>query len=252
MMFVRRFSFVAIFVLASLLNFAQNSKQIYELRVYELRFGGARGVLEKYFEKALFPTLNKYGIKDIGAFEEISKEDPAKLYLLIPYASMEAFGKTVERLETDTLFKELSKEFDFISADKTPYTRISSMLMSAFSGLPQLVKPKKSQKLFEVRTYESHNEAASFNKISMFNDEELKVFQQTGLHSVFFGQNIIGEHLPCLTYMLAFDSMEEREANWRKFGANPDWKRISSDVKYANNINKIRRVFLTPLPYSQL
>ena len=86
----------------------------------------------------------------------------------------------------------------------------------------------------------------------MFNDEEIKIFKDTKLNSVFFGEVIAGEHQPCLTYMLAFKDMEERDANWKVFSANPDWKRISSAAEYANSVSNIYRVFLKPLPYSQL
>ena len=249
---MKRLLIGCVLFLSSLGVFSQASKQVYELRTYELRFGGSRAVLENYFKNALFPTLNKYGIKNIGAFEEISKEDPAKLYVLIPYESMESFAGMIQKIDNDSDFKALSKEYDQTPAEKTPYARYTSSLMLAFDGFPKIQKLTSTQKLLEVRIYESHNEGTAANKRSMFNDEELKIFQATNLHTIFFGQNIIGEYLPCLTYMLAFDNMEERDANWKLFGNHPDWKRISTDPKYSGNMNKIRRIFLNPLPYSQL
>ena len=45
---------------------------------------------------------------------------------------------------------------------------------------------------------------------------ELKIFDDTGLYSVFFGEQISGPLMPSLIYMLAFESMEERNANWKK------------------------------------
>jgi len=124
--------------------------------------------------------------------------------------------------------------------------------MNAFDGIPQLVKPTTDQKLFELRIYQSYSEDAARRKRKMFNDEELKIFRDTKLNSVFFGEVIAGEHMPCLTYMLAFKNMEERDANWKVFSANPDWKRISSAAEYANSVSHIIRVFLVPLPYTQL
>ena len=52
--------------------------------------------------------------------------------------------------------------------------------------------------------------------------------------------------------MLAFESMEERNANWKKFSADPNWKRISKLDKYSNTVSDIKRTFLIPLNYSQL
>ena len=53
--------------------------------------------------------------------------------------------------------------------------------------------------------------------MDMFNEEELKIFKNTGLHSVFFGEQISGPSMPSLAYMLAFKSMEERNINWENF-----------------------------------
>jgi hypothetical protein len=46
--------------------------------------------------------------------------------------------------------------------------------------------------------------------------------------------------------------MEERDTNWKAFSADPDWARMSKDPQYANTVSKILRVFLEPLPYSQI
>jgi len=86
----------------------------------------------------------------------------------------------------------------------------------------------------------------------MFNDDELPIFYETGLDPVFFGETLIGQHLPQLTYMLTFRDMEERDANWKKFIDHPEWKRVSGLPKYANSVSNIHRVFLEPTPYSQV
>jgi hypothetical protein len=52
--------------------------------------------------------------------------------------------------------------------------------------------------------------------------------------------------------MLAFKDKEEREQAWSKFGPHPEWQRIIKLDEYANVMNNITRVFLRPLPYSQL
>jgi hypothetical protein len=72
------------------------------------------------------------------------------------------------------------------------------------------------------------------------------------LNPVFFGHVIAGEHMPCLTYMLTFKNMEERDANWKAFSADPDWKRVSGAPEYANTVSNIIRVFLEPAAYSQI
>ena len=74
---------LGIVLLVCTLGFGQ--KEIYEFREYELKFGKSAKVLHDYFEKALIPALNKQGINNIGAFEEIGDAMPKKIYLLIAY-----------------------------------------------------------------------------------------------------------------------------------------------------------------------
>jgi NIPSNAP len=250
---MKKINLITLLFFASIIaTFAQVKKEVYELRTYEMKMGSARGMLENYFKNALFPILNKYGVKNIGAFGEIGLSDPAKIYLLIAYPSMEDFASINANLKTDQDFIKASQDYTNIAPDKPAYVRYTSSLMLAFDGLPQLIKPTAEQKLLELRIYESYSEDAARRKRKMFNDEEIKIFKDTKLNSVFFGEVIAGEHQPCLTYMLAFKDMEERDANWKVFSANPDWKRISSAAEYANSVSNIYRVFLKPLPYSQL
>jgi hypothetical protein len=86
----------------------------------------------------------------------------------------------------------------------------------------------------------------------MFNDGELTIFEDTGLHSVFFGSQVSGPLMPVLTYMLSFKDMKERDENWKKFSVQSEWKLISILPEYANTVSDIKRIFLKPLSYSQL
>jgi hypothetical protein len=63
---------------------------------------------------------------------------------------------------------------------------------------------------------------------------------------------LAGDQMPCLTYMLVFENMEERDRNWAAFGNDPDWKRVSAAPEYANTVSKITKIFLEPMGYSQI
>jgi hypothetical protein len=225
-------------------------KDFYELRVYEMRWG--QGSLENYFTKALIPFLNSSGVKKVGAFSEVGKSEPAKLYLLIPYASYEDFVKVAQQSKSDQTFLKASEEYNSIPVDQAAYARYESSLMIAFDGLPHLTAPEKTTRIFELRTYEGYSEDALRRKIKMFNEGEFEIFNRTKLNPVFFGEVIIGANQPCLTYMITFKNMEEREANWKAFGADPAWEKISKAPEYANTVSRIHKVFLEPLSCSQI
>ncbi|MBA4850127.1 NIPSNAP family protein [Emticicia sp. BO119] len=235
--------------------FGQNTtpkKEFYEIREYELRFGSPAANLENYFKNALIPVLNRLGVKNVGVFKEIGKSEPAKLYVFIPYNSMEQYAIINSQLKSDQKFNESSVDYNGLLPDKAPYSRYKTSLLIAFDGLSQMIKPNAEQRFFEMRTYESFSEDAARRKRKMFNDEEIKIFYNTKLNPVFFGEVVAGEHQPCLTYMLTFKNMEERDANWKAFSADADWKRVSSLPEYANTVSRIIRVFLEPTAYSQI
>jgi hypothetical protein len=57
-----------------------------------------------------------------------------------------------------------------------------------------------------------------------------------------------------LVYILAYPSQEAREASWKAFGNDPDWKQAKAEsekdgVKLAE---KVTSVFMTPTDYSPL
>jgi hypothetical protein len=247
--------FILLFVCISLSILGQTTtskKEFYEIREYELRFGSPASNLENYLKNALIPALNRLGVKNVGVFKEIGKSEPAKIFVVVPYASIDQYAIIQAQLKTDEKFKESGNEYNNLLPDKAPYARYTTSLLLAFDGLPQMIKPDGGQRIFEMRTYESFSEDAARRKIKMFNDEEIKIFYHTKLNPVFFGEVVAGEHQPCLTYMLTFKSMEERDANWKAFSADADWKRVSSLPEYTNTVSRIIRIFLEPTTYSQI
>ncbi|WP_297795740.1 NIPSNAP family protein [uncultured Eudoraea sp.] len=241
---------IGLILLSGTLGFAQ--KEIYELREYELKFGKPAQVLHDYLEKALIPALNRKGITNIGAFEEIGDAMPKKIYLLIAYENIEGYQEVIEYLKEDEVFKKASSSYSKTPQESFPVERYVTSLFTAFDGLPKLVKPSEGSMVFELRTYEAYNEDAYQRKVKMFNESEFTIFDEVGLHSVFFGEKIAGPQMPCLTYLLAFRDMAERDANWSKFGPHPEWQRIVKLPEYANTVSNIYRVFLRPISYSQL
>lgn len=228
------------------------TKEIYELREYEIARSGRVAKLEKYLQQALIPALNKYGVKKVGVFKEIGNSEPLKVYVLVTYKSPEDYFSIPVKVSSDKDYIANSNEYDATEETEKVFFRLNIKLMTAFDGLPEMRQPATGKRIFELRTYEGYNEDAVKRKIDMFNKGELPVFFKTGLNPVFFGEAIAGKDLPCLTYMITFKDMEERDKNWDKFRVDPDWKKMSGDPKYANTVSKIIKIFLEPTEYSQV
>jgi hypothetical protein len=226
------------------------NKEVYEFRVYHMR--RSLGQLDNYLSKALIPALNRLGVKNVGVFTELSKSEPAKVYMVIPFSSFDDYGKTILQLKTDKEFTQATADYDKIPMDQAVYERYDSSLMLAFDGNPKVIVPEKKDRLFELRIYEGYSEDAVKRKVKMFNEGELDIFRSVKVNPVFYGENISGNGLPCLTYLSVYDSMEERDKAWKAFLAHPDWQKMSKMTEYANTVSKIHRVFLEPAAYSQI
>lgn len=228
-----------------------SEKDFYELKVYQLTGGKGLAQMSKYYSEAIIPFLNSRGAK-VGMFNDYGMEDPPKIYILHAHKSPEDYFDAVVKMRTDKKFLDAAETFFEIPADKPVYERYETFLMTAFDAIPQIKTPDNNRGLLELRTYESYNEDAARRKIMMFNDEELPLFEKVGLHPVFFGQLLAGRYMPALTYMLWFEDMEQRNANWKKFGSSDEWKKMSSKEIYADTVSKVKKKFLTPMEISQI
>ena len=86
-----------------------------------------------------------------------------------------------------------------------------------------------------------------------FEDVALELFRRHGIRPAGFWTTEIGASNLDLTYLLAWESMGEREAKWGAFAADPEWiaKRAESE-KDGPIIANITSSFLRPTAFSAL
>lgn len=230
-------------------------QEFYELQVYTLKNAAQQKLVEDFLQQAAIPALNKLGSKSIGVFTEMKPATAqTKVFVLIPYATLDAYQKTHDNLMKDATYQQAGSAYLQAPLAEPAYERIESSLMQAFTTTPKLMLPEKTQRFFELRRYESGSEVFGKKKIKMFNEGgETKIFKELGFKPVFFAETLIGVMRPNLTYMITFDSMEDHDAKWKAFGSNPDWKRISTSPEYPDKIvSRITSTFLVPAAFSQI
>ena len=234
---------------------SSKKQQWYELRTYLFDNESQPQLTGAYLEQAYLPALNRAGIRSVGVFTETQPQGIARLFLLVPFDSIESFTAINAKLAHDEVYLKAGEAYLAALPTRPAYQRIESSLLKAFVHMPQMEVPEKKDRLFELRCYESPTESAGQKKIEMFNDAgEIDIFKKVGARPVFFGETIIGERRPNLTYMLCFDNMEAHDTHWKAFGTDPEWKKISSIPEYSNDnlISRITRTFLTPAGYSRI
>ncbi|MHC4180478.1 MAG: NIPSNAP family protein [Planctomycetota bacterium] len=231
---------------------AAPAKQYLELRLYHLDSVPKQESLIEFFRAAAIPALNRLGIAPVGVFQFL-KGETSNLYVLLPHNSAGSVV-TAPRLMADAEYRKAGAAVLESPTADPAFTRIESTLMLAFDGVPKVRTPAKGKsRVFQLRTYESHNAERARKKIEMFNTGgELEIFARTGLPVVFFGETLIGTKMPNLTYMLGFDDMEASKKGWEKFMADPQWKKLRADPAYKDTVSGITNIYLRPASCSQI
>ena len=218
----------------------QDGHEIYELRTYEMAWGGNRSALMSFLKDVEAPYLKSQGANHFMIFNESGQALPTQMWVLSSFPDFASYQQAFTNRSND---QYLAQAASYANAGKT-YERISSSLLYAFDGLKQMKVPIDGASLFELRIYEGVNEDAVRRKTKMFNDEELDLFYKVDLNPIFFGNMITGPYVPSLVYMLNYRDMEHRDKAWEDFLGHPDWDAMKNKEIYANTVSNIRRVFL--------
>ncbi len=233
------------------------TNQYYEIIEYQGIDPARLGELDTFLEKALIPSLNQMGIKNVGALSsEVPNEDKVSMFLLMPLTGPAQVASVLDALGKDENFLSNGQAYLETDIKKPVYSRIRSELLVAFDCFPKLAVPTQKtankDRLFEMRVYESPTERMGVLKVHMFNNGEVPIFLDCGIQPVFFGQALIGDRMPNLTYMTVYDNAEQRDACWKKFQNHPEWAKLKAVEEYQGTVSKIQKFNLRPRPYSQL
>src|ERR1035437_4758395 len=174
-------------------------QQYYEIKIYRIADKTQEGRVDTYLKEAYLPALHRAGIPIVGVFKPVEADTAfGKLvYVFIPYKTIDQFMQLADKLEKDQVFTQTGKEFLDAPYDNLPFVRYESILLKAFSKMPEFRVPKyttaPSERIYELRSYESATEAKAAKKIQMFNDGgEIGIFEAVGSNAVFYGQVLLG------------------------------------------------------------
>jgi hypothetical protein len=229
-------------------------RQFCEWRTYRVTSAEKRAIVNNYLEKAAFPAWGRIDVKPVGAFTEIDGGDASPLHVLLVYPNPAVFVAAREALERDADYQKNAVEYFAAAMNDPAIERVDSWLMVSFEGMPQPAAPAGDKKctVYELRTYESHNEERARAKIKMFNAGEIEIFRKCGFQPIFFGESLIGSGLPHLKYMLASPDRAAHDESWSRFRNHPDWLAMKDLPEYKDTVSKVSQLFLTPTAYSQL
>ena len=172
-------------------------QEIYQLTLYHYTTPAQEAVLDTYCKDALLPALHRLGYKNIGVFKALANDTSAikSMYVYLPLKKLDDQLSLNEKLNKDTAY--LSAGAAYLNADYTtpPYSRMEVMVLKAFPLAPQMQLPKltgpKSERVYELRSYESATEKIFQNKVKMFNEgDEIGLFKRLNFNAVFYSEVI--------------------------------------------------------------
>ncbi|MDB4883027.1 MAG: hypothetical protein JWL95_1793 [Gemmatimonadetes bacterium] len=231
-------------------------RQYIELRRYHLIPGPKQRAFSTFLGAVAIPAMNRAGVAKVGAFTVVYGENAPSLLLVLAHQSLDSVVSLRDRLAGDAAYTSAGAAILDAPMADPPFVRVESTLLRAIEAMPA-VEPSAgaaaaTSRIYEIRTYESHSDRAALNKLKMFNAGEVPIFRRTGLTPVFFGETLVGEKMPSLNYMLTFADMAARDAAWSAFGKDPEWKTLSADPQYRENVSSISDIILRPTSYSQI
>jgi hypothetical protein len=120
-------------------------------------------------------------------------------------------------------------------------------LATAF--IPESKPAKKDSRYYEMRVYYTH--PGKFPDIlKRFRDHTTKLFEKHGMTNVGYFTPL-DKPDSCLVYFLSYPSREARDASWKAFGDDPEWKRVSAESeKNGKIVSKVNSYFLSTTDFS--
>ena len=229
----------------------------YQLKIYHLKTKAQEDRIDQYLQNAYLPALHKMGIKTVGVFKPVEQDTATdkKVYVLVPFGSLKKLTTIDQALNADQQYLANGKDYLDANYKDAACTRIEPAILQAFPKMPEPAVPNlsapKTERVYELRSYESPTEKYNINKVKMFNvGDEVALFKRLNFNTVFYAEVLAGSHMPNLMYMTSFNNKQDRDKHWETFSNDTEWKTLSARPEYQNNVSRNDMVFLHPTAYS--
>ena len=105
--------------------------------------------------------------------------------------------------------------------------------------------------LYELRVYDiPPSRMKDIN--DRFANHTTKIWKRLGIRPVGFWENVTGPN-NTLTYILAWESLEERQRKWDAFMSDPEWRKVAEETSRNGPIVlKLNTTIMKPTKYSTM
>lgn len=261
---MRKIKSISPYIILSVLLFScyavkQTKREYYSIRIYHFTEINQEHRLDSFLKHVFIPTADRYGIRQTGVFKPIANDTATtkRIFVFLPFNNAEEMVEFSSRIDNDPEYLNAGNSFLNSAHDNAPHQRIETIFLKAFSDMPVARKPvlnsTPQQRVYELRSYEAATEKLFRKKVEMFNKGgEIRIFERLGFNAVFYGEVIAGSRMPNLMYMTTFENMQDRDAHWKNFVDDPEWKKLGPMPEYANTVSRNEITLMRPASYSRL
>jgi hypothetical protein len=235
----------------------KDKREYYQVTIYHFRTPEQKQEIDNYLENAWLPAVHRAGINNIGVFHPIANDTATdkRVVVILPAKSLQVITDLPGKLLKDGTFQSAGSKFMDAAYNVPAFSRVETVIAYAFPKAPLLQLPKlssaRTDRVYEFRSYESPSEKLFRNKVHMFNEGgEVDLFKRLNFNAIFYAEVIAGPNMPNLIYMTSFENMADRDAHWKTFGADPQWKKLSTDSFYQHNVSRADITLMKAAGYS--
>lgn len=126
---------------------------------------------------------------------------------------------------------------------------LAACCLAAGLSLSVSAQGKEERRLYELRTY--HAEPGKLDALlSRFRDHTCKLFEKHGMTNVVYFVPVENKD-NLLVYLLSYPDKAARNASWKGFLADPEWKKAAGASEVNGKlVGKIDELFLSPTDFS--
>jgi hypothetical protein len=209
---------------------AAEKRRVFILEQYFLKNGTQPGRFDEYAAKGALPALNKYHSGPKIYLTALTAPHMPQAAVIMGFQSLDELWSVREKISADP---ELAKAFEtWESHPEQPYEHFSASLLEATHYCPEITpeaEPRKTPRIFELRTYHSPTWRQLKALHERFAGEEIRIFHRVGVKPILYSSTILGANMPNLTYVIPFENLAAREKAWDAFGADPEWIKVRKE-----------------------
>lgn len=228
---------------------------LYELRRYDVAAGKLPALLER-FGNFTVQKWKQYGFRLVGFWTPVLGEKSNQVVYMWAWESYE------ERVQKNALWRaDPQRAQVWADSEKNGplVNRVFNQLMepTSYSQLDrgEAFGPdaaKREPYLFELREYQAMPQKI-VNITDRFGGFTCEAFKKHGFRQVGYWLNRIGGNDHVLTYMLAWESLNERIAKFDTFAKDPDRARVFAESeKNGPIVEQVKTTILRPTSFSPM